>query len=246
MKTTTPFLVPAAFLALAPESFLVDAEIHHAIAFDGEAVALLKLPPMFTESRMIPKDCQAIAPDSGEPSEQLLDLDALKAPAAYRIALNPAKLALLAEAIGSAEIIILEMPENPAAAPMKITSPLADSGHGYLMAKEMPAGISEGIVASGTATTGRLNSDSKQAASDKPLPPPVITASAERKTLEIAFGGVPAKELRDALKDPALGFRYSGRGTKRGVPANVWYGPDNPFTREKIAGLLNVPVKAAA
>lgn len=234
-KTSTPssFALPAAFLALAQGNELLDPALKKAIATDGEAIAILPLPEDFT----------------GPQPEQTYDLAALRTEGAYVVAFNPQKLAALAAALGAEDLVIVEFPASPQDGPM-LVRPGTGEGIGYLMPQPMPHDGPEGLLVEvgPAATVSEIQTAKryKPAAESKPLPPPVVTASAERKTLEIAFGGVPAKEIREALKDPALGFRYSGRGTKRGVPANIWYGPDNPFTREKIAALLPVPVKAAA
>ena len=228
--TPSPLVLPAAFLALGNE--LLDPASKKAIATDGEAIAILPLPEDFT----------------GPAPEQTYDLTALRTDGAYVIAFNPKKLATLCEAIGAEDLVIVEFPAHPQDGPMFLC-PGTGEAIGYLMPQPMPHGGPEGLLGelarTGTVSeiqTAKRGADNKPAA---PLPPPVITASAERHTLEIAFGGVPAKEIREALKDPALGFRYSGRGTKRGVPANTWYGPDNPYSREKLTALLGVEITTA-
>lgn len=220
-----------------------------AIATDGEAIVLHPLPDGFTESHTVSREWPgAISAGDGAPSQDSYDLSALEHPPVYRIALTAAKLAHLAEAMEN-EVVILEFPADPEGKPIKVL-PWSGAKTGYLMPQAMPPGEREGILVevgpAGNVSEIQTSKRDKPAAESKPLPPPVVTASAERHTLEIAFGGVPAKEIREALKDPALAFRYSGRGTRRGVPPNVWYGPDNPYTRQQIAALLPVPVKAAA
>lgn len=223
-STSNPFALPAAFLALGNE--LLDPATKKAIATDGEAIAILRLPDDFT----------------GPAPEQNYDLSALETHPAYRVAFNPAKLAALAAALGAGDTCIVEFPAKPEEGPMKMTC-LNSDATGYLMPQPMPAGTTEGILLETGAAPAKR--EAKEPKAPAQLPPPVVTASAERHTLEIAFGGVPAKEIREALKDPALAFRYSGRGTRRGVPANTWYGPDNPFTRKKISALLKVEITTA-
>lgn len=202
---------------------------------------MFPLPAEFQSTRLVGvhPEMPPITPDSGDATEEGYDLTALAHPPAYRIALNAAKLAHLAEAMQN-EVVILELPADPAGKPIAVL-PWSGVITGYLMPQPIPGGFTEGLL---VETRGEKPAKESKPAAE--LPPPVVTASAERHTLEIAFGGVPPKEIREALKDPGLGFRYSGRGTKRGVPANTWYGPDNPFTRERIAALLNATVQAAA
>ena len=255
-NSSTLFL-PAAFLALASESVLRDPTLACALSTDGEAIAVLPLPAGFASRRQIPtatlpKADMYISPENGEPTDtdwNIISLDTMAGSPAYRIALNPAQLATLAAAIGAGEFIVLELSADPAAPVRVLTA--GDSSyspgtrnypHGFLMPFEMPQGKS-GLTETNPAASTRSNSP----AEDKPLPPPVVLASTKRATLEIVFGGKPPVEIREALKEPDLAFRYSGeRGTKRGVPPRTWYGPDNPFTREKISELLQVPIQFAA
>jgi hypothetical protein len=225
-KTTPSFALSAAFLALGNE--VLDPAAKKAVATDGEAIAILSLPDDFT----------------GPAPEQTYDLAGLVTVPAYRVAINPEKLAALAAALGAGDTCILEFPAMPEEGPMKMICLNSDS-IGYLMPQAMPAGTPEGILLPTATGTAPVKREAKQPKTPAKLPPPVVTANAERHTLEITFGGVPDKEIREALKDPALAFRYSGRGTRRGVPANTWYGPDNPFTRKKISALLKVEVATA-
>jgi hypothetical protein len=215
-----------------------------AIATDGEAIVMHPLPADFQSTRIIhvAPEMPPITPDSGDATTDTYDLSALENPPVYRIAINAQKLAHLAEAMQN-EVVVLELPSEPDGKPIKVL-PYSGAKSGFLMPLPTPPGMTEGLLVE-APTAAREKRAEKTPAE---LPPPVVTASAERHTLEIAFGGVPAKEIREALKDPALAFRYSGRGTRRGVPANTWYGPDNPFTREKVQSLLGVqiaPAKAA-
>ncbi len=240
MKTPTLYLNPS-FITLATMGVLMDPKSRMAVATDGEAIALAPISEGFTQARLIPQEkAHEISPDSGEPSD-VYDLTQLVTPPGYRIALNPAKLATLAAAIGAENLVIIELPAHPSEGPLKLTCLNSDS-LGYLMPQPMPDDLQEGILINLQSQISNLQSPPAEPA---PLPPPIVTANAERHTLEIAFGGVPPKEIREALKDPALGFRYSGRGTRRGVPPAMWYGPDNPFTREKISTLLGVEIAAA-
>ena len=250
MKTPTntqpSLLLPAAFLALAHETVLLDPASRKVISTDGEAIALHPLPEGFTKARTISREWPgSISPNDGGDASDTYDLTALRTEGAYVVALNPQKLVALAAALGAEDLVIIEFPAHPAEGPMFVR-PANGESYGYLMPQPMPGNGHEGLVGIPTTDGNRLNSDSKQpAAESKPLPPPVVTASIERKTLEIAFGGKPADEIREALKDPGLGFRYSGRGTKRGIPPAMWYGPDNPYTRERIAALLKVEITEA-
>jgi hypothetical protein len=256
MKNTAT--LPLAFVALAVSQghAMIDGQARTAIATDGEAIVILPLPEPFENSgRLVIERAVSdytIVPTDPEPTEGMYDLSPLDAiPSAYRIAINPAKLAAIAAALDSEDLVILELPASPAEGPLRIMPGNCEPGTGYLMPQPMPAGGGEEGLLGEIRPGGKLPEiqtakRSKPAAESKPLPPPVVTASAERKTLEITFGGVPAKEIREALKDPALAFRYSGRGTRRGVPANAWYGPDNPFTREQIQKLLGVQIQQAA
>ena len=237
-------LLPAAFLGLAQEHVLLDPAARMAIATDGEAVALLPLPAGFDRRALVPihdptQDTN-IWSTSGDATEVEYNLSALRTEGAYVVALNPAKLAALAAALGAGDLVIIEFPAHPAEGPMFVRPGTGDA-YGYLMPQAMPDNGPEGLLQN-------PQSDDRQSSIKPPqadLPPPIVTASAERHTLEIAFGGKPADEIREALKDPALGFRYSGRGTKRGVPPSMWYGPDNPFSREKIQALLGVEIQPA-
>lgn len=245
MKTTPTITLPAAFLAIAGTHALIHAGNREALSSDGEIIVSLPLPDGFTASRMITKSVNdlVIGPDDGDATDDLFDTRPLHESAgspAYRIALHPGKLAALAAALASMEGIILELPASPDL-PIRIL-PQNGEGYGYIIPQQAAHG-EEGLLAeAGAGKAKRLNSD-KPAAE---LPPPVIKSVAERGSLEIDFGGKPAKEILDALKDPTLGFRYSGRGTRRGVPANHWYGPDNPFTRQRITDLLKTPITQAA
>lgn len=243
MKHKPSITLPAAFLAIASETVLLDPAARKAIATDGEAIAIQPLPGGFTDARTISKTWPgAIEAGDGAPAESVYDLDALRTTPAYRIALNPAKLAALAAALGAGDLVILSLPASPAEGPIHVCPAALDNeALGYLMPQPMPEGLIEGLLLNPQSKIPNPQSEIKPKAD---LPPPVVTASEERHTLEIAFGGKPADEIREALKDPALGFRYSGRGTKRGVPPAMWYGPDNPFTREKITELLKVSIAA--
>lgn len=251
MKNTAT--LPLAFVALAVSQghAMIDGQAHTAIATDGEAIAILPLPEAFKNSGRlaIQKAVEdfTIVPTDPEPTDGMYDLSMLDAiPSAYRIAINPAKLAAIAAALGTEDLVILELPSSPAEGPLRIMRGDGGAGTGYLMPQPMPEGAgAEGLLIAGNAPE---KSSKKPKPAPAKLPPPVVTASAERKTLEIFFGGKPDDAIREALKDPSLAFRYSGRGTRRGVPANTWYGPDNPYTREKIATILGgtVEIKAAA
>ena len=222
---------------------LLDPASRKAIATDGEAIALTDLPDGFDTARLVHKDTADLTPTAGEQTDIAYDLDALRTTPAYRVAFNPAKLAALAAAIGAEDLVVIEFAAHPEEGPMKVTGKLPSSSYGYLMPQPMPDQGAEGLLENLKSQISNLKSAKPEAA---PLPPPVVIAVAQRGTLEIAFGGVPAKEIREALKSPDISFNYSGRGTRKGVPANTWYGPDNPYTREKITTLLAVEVKAAA
>lgn len=246
MKTMPTITLPAAFLSICGTHALLNAASREALASDGEIIAALPLPDGFTVSRAITKSVNnlTLGPDDGDATEDTFDMTGLRetiGTPVYRIALNPGKLAALAAALGSGEMLILELPAS-AENPIHVLPVPGTPGDGFIMPLPV-GGMAEGLLAeAGAGKAKRLNSD-KPAAE---LPPPVIKSVAERGSLEIDFGGKPAKEILDALKDPTLGFRYSGRGTRRGVPANHWYGPDNPFTRQRITDLLKAPITQAA
>jgi hypothetical protein len=246
MKTTHRITLSAAFLAIASDRALLNAATREALASDGEIIAALPLPEGFTQPRAITRSVNdlTLGPDDGDATEESFDTASLRenfGQTVYRLALNPAKLHALAAAIGSTDCVVIELSASPDLARV-LPGDSASAAYGFIVPAACPRGTAGLLVETGT---GNSQKESREKTTAE-LPPPIVTASIERHTLEIAFGGVPAKEIRDALKDPSLGFRYSGRGTKRGVPANVWYGPDNPFTRERIAALLPVPVQAAA
>jgi hypothetical protein len=202
----------------------ITAALAFAVHPDNDAVAILTLPPghghPLTED---PADISGMEEAAGNP--------------AYRLTLDPRKLAAIADATETQGAIVMEFPAE-AGAPVRL---LATDGTliGWAMPAPAPAGSTEGLlITPATTGTGKGKpanpAKRKPEAGDKPLPPPAIIASVKRGTLEIAFGGVPPEEIRTFLKSPDLGFRYSGRGTKRGVPANQWYAPHNPHTEAKI------------
>jgi hypothetical protein len=242
MKTNLATLeLPQAFLHLSG-NIILDAKSQLAIATDGEAMITHPLPNEFglLESRTVTvtEDVLPITAASGEPADGEFDFEALENPPAYRIALNAAKLALLAEAMQN-NVVILELPAEPAGKPIKI-HPWSGCKTAYLMPSPMLERVAEGLLVNPGTAAEVTGIQSPAAAA--PLPAPVVTACAERHTLEIFFGGKPDAAIREALKDPGLAFRYSGRGTRRGVPPHTWYGPDNPYTREKISALLGVGI----
>lgn len=241
MKTNTVTL-SAAFLAIAGEQALLSGR--EALASDGHIIAALPLPEGFAASRVITPAGHdiTIGPDDGEATEESFDMAGLRhasASPAYRMAIHPGKLAALAAALASVDILILELPTSPEN-PIHVLPANGLPGDGFIMPLPIE-GMPEGLL---------INQKSKiinpQSETPAELPPPIINAVPDRHTIEIHFGGKPAREILDSLKDPSLGFRYSGRGTRRGVPANTWYGPDNPYTRQKITELLAAPITQAA
>lgn len=249
MKTPHVTL-PAAFLALATEAALVNSSSREVIASDGEALACIPLPEGFRETRAIPipEDGKeiVITPDYGEPGGEDYDMTALRILAgkpAYRIAINADKLAALAAAIGAEEqIVVIEFPTDPEHA-IRVLRNAPGGPDGFLMPHPCADGI-EGLLVESDIHETRARDSKKPAAKEpKELPPPVVRAVEDRKSLEIEFGGRPAKEILEALKD--LAFRYSGRGTRRGVPPSTWYGPDHAYNREQLTSLLGVSITEA-
>lgn len=153
----------------------------------------------------------------------------------YRTRMHVGKLAMIAAALGADETLTLEFPFTPGA-PARV---VAENGTGWIMPALMLGGIQEGLlVPIAIKGEGKSASDSPKTKEEITLPPPIITASEKRMTLEIDFQGKPPEELRNAIKSPDLGFRYSGGGTKRGVPPKMWYGPNNPYTQQKLKELF--------
>lgn len=204
-------------------STIITALAAFAVHPAGDAVAIVTLPDGHGETLTEdpPPISESMEEAAGKP--------------AYRLALDPRKLAAIAESTERQGPITLELPAE-AGAPVRLLD--ADGILiGWIMPAPAPAGIAEGLLISPAAMgtgKGKPANPAKVKPEDKPLPPPAIIASEKRGTLEIAFGGVPSEEIRTSLKSPDLGFRYSGRGTKRGVPANQWYAPHNPHTEAKV------------
>ena len=256
-KTPPPsFALPAAFLALASESVLLDPAAKSAIATDGEAIAILPLPQEFTGPArlvLLPVNREngcSIEPQSGAPTEDTYDLTQLVTPAAYRIALNPAKLAALAAALGSPEFITLELPASPEDGPMLVFPAMPGTGaYGYLMPQPCDRGDKEGLLTESGAGNLNLKSEISDLKLPPPaaLPPPTILATTRKETrlIEVNFHGKPEKEILQQIGRDGIGFSYSGqRGTKKGVPPCIWYAPDNEFFRSQIQNLLKIQVAA--
>lgn len=223
------------------DSVLLDAELNAAVATDGHAIAILPFPDGFTlkSHRLIPFtdgkaiDCDDVSGiDCPNPwGWQAIEERATEVPAVFQIRFDAKKLLTLAAALGSSSEVILEFTDSER--PFKVTAPGSEA-RGYLMS----TGGKGLLVKEGSGDTP---------AAPATLPPPVVTYSTERQTIEISFGGKPDRATLDALKAPAIAFRYSGqKGTKRGVPACTWYGPDNPFTRQEIARITNTIAEQAA
>ena len=250
MKTSkTPSVhLNSAFIALATSGILLDPAAHAAIATDGEAIAIYPLPEAFDTARLVPlENARELLPDSGEPASDIYDLTALETPAAYRIALNPTKLAALAAALDATDLIVIELPAHPSEGPIKFYG----NGTGYLMPQPMPVGHGlEGLLTEPGA--GAPRKIPAPAPAEKPkaaLPPPVILATTRKeiRLIEVNFHGRPDKEILKEIGREGIGFSYSGqRGTKKGVPPCIWYAPDNEFFRSQIQKLLKVQVQAAA
>jgi hypothetical protein len=223
--------IPAAFAAFPASSLLVGGITAAAFHNDGDAIAVLSLPAGHGITR------------TDDPGETLKAMEENHGRPAYRFGVEVAKISALAAAAGQ-ECVILEMPEHGGSV-MRILTPDGAATIGWLMPQGIPEGMAEGLLLAPSAPapgTGKAKAAIPPAA----LPAPVVIASAERKTIEIDFGGKPADEIRLALKAPELGGRWSGRGTRRGIPASRWYLPDNPFTRQKIAEILGVTIAQAA
>lgn len=234
--------IPAAFAAFPASSLLVGGITAAAFHNDGDAIAVLSLPAGHGITR------------TDDPGETLKTMEENHGCPAYRLGLEVAKIAALAAAAGQ-ECVILEMPEHGGSV-MRILTPDGAATIGWLMPQAIPEGMAEGLLAERAPDPtlpygwmwgkGKIVPDpsatgagkGKSAIPPTALPAPVVIASSERKTIEIDFGGKPADEIRLALKAPELGARWSGRGTRRGIPASRWYCPDNPFTRQKITEIL--------
>lgn len=243
-KPTTFFPLSAALRALTPipagqfSGVLLDPRARAAIATDGTAIAIVPFPEGFSveRHRFIPAGPESLEAEEtsgvchAEHEEwgwEAIEEMARETPPVYQIMIEPARLLALCQAMGTGESVMLEF--GSAAAPVRVTAPDCPA-RGYLM----PAGGLGLLVSSPSVPHPQAS-----------LPPPIVTASPERGTLEINFGGRPEKSLLEALKHPSLAFSYSGeRGTKRGVPPRTWYGPDNPFTREKVSGILGTEIAA--
>lgn len=231
---------------------LLDPAIRSAIATDGEAIAILPLSEDFTGPArlvLLPVDREngcAIDPQSGTPTEDTYDLTQLITTPAYRIALNPAKLAALAAALGSHDFITLELPANPEDGPMLVFPAMPGTGaYGYLMPHPCDRGDKEGLLTETGAGIPARNLKSE--ISNLKSPPPTILATTRKESryIEVNFHGRPAKEILKEIGREGIGFSYSGqRGTKKGVPPCIWYAPDNEFFRSQIQNLLKVQVAA--
>lgn len=234
---------------------LLDPASKSAIATDGEAIAILPLPdgfhtggPRLMATSGAHQDL-TITPPEGVLTEDTYDLTALVTPAAYRIALNPAKLAALAAAIGSGEFVTLELPASPEEGPMLVFPAMPGSGaYGYLMPQPADRGDKEGILIATAPVPAAADSPAAiPPPAKETLPPPAILATTRKDTrlIEVNFHGRPDKEILKEIGREGIGFSYSGqRGTKKGVPPCIWYAPDNEFFRSQIQNLLKVQVAA--
>ncbi len=237
-----------AFISLATQGILLDPVAKAAIATDGEAIAIFPIPEAFDTARLVSAENAAeIYPDSGEPCSDIYDLSGLENPAAYRIALNPAKLAHLARALDANDLIVIELPSHPSDGPIK----LYGNGTGYLMPQPMPDGHGlEGLlVETGPGAPRKIPAPAPAEKPQATLPAPVVTIATrkESRLIEVNFGGKPDKEILQKIGRDGIGFSYSGqRGTKKGVPPCIWYAPDNEFFRMEIKKLLGVEIQQAA
>ena len=166
-----------------------------------------------------------------------IEAAAASAPVAYHVTLDARRLLALAEALGEDEIVL----RIPATTDLPITvTPANPDGPDCTVGYFTPL-CGEGLVA-------RLAAPPAAGSAKPDAPPSASVARLEKhdKTgnIIVRFDGKPAKEVRELLKDPSLGFRWSGGGTKRGIPPEVWYGPDNPYTRERLAELPGVALVA--
>ncbi len=251
MKSKPSVTLPAAFITLSADIILLDPASHAIVATDGEAIAIRPLPDSFTGgARRVPVGNEAItiAPDSGEPTPDTYDLTALETVPAYRIALNPAKLFELAKALDSPDRIVVEFPASPDLGPIKVLPDPCGIGTGYLMPQPCPHGTEGLLAVPGAGISQELPPSAPVEKPAAVLPPPVILATVRKETryIEVSFGGIPDKDTLKEIGREGIGFSYSGKGTKKGVPEKVWYAPDNEWFRSKITELLKVGIQQAA
>lgn len=263
---TSSLLLHAGFLSLVTTEAdeltgtLIDPAARKLVTTDGDSIAIrpmpadwkLEGPPLFlatvsgkdqrtlgfTASGVLEDDDGTpVPPSAGYIEYSQIEAAAVSAPVAYHVTLDARRLLALAEALGDDEIVL----RIPATTDLPITvQPANPDGPDCTIGYFTPL-AGEGLVAPLAAAPA--------AGSAKPdAPPSATTARLEKhektQAIIVRFDGKPSKEVRAVLKDPALGFRWSGGGTKRGIPPEVWYGPDNPFTRERLAELPGVALVA--
>ena len=262
---TSSLLLHAGFLSLVTTEAaeltgtLIDPAARKLVTTDGESIAIhpmpadwkLEAPPLFlatvsgkdqrslgfTASGVLEDDDGTpVPPAAGYIDYAQIEAAAVSAPVAYHVTLDARRLLALAEALGDDEILL----RIPATTDLPITvTPANPDGPDFATGYFTPL-AGEGLVATITGSP---------AATTKPEGPPSATVARLEKhektgAIIVRFDGKPAKEVREVLKDPSLGFRWSGGGTKRGIPAEVWYGPDNPYTRERLGELPGVALVA--
>jgi hypothetical protein len=261
---TSSLLLHAGFLSLVTTEAaeltgtLIDPAARKLVTTDGESIAIhpmpadwkLEAPPLFLatvsgkDQRSLnlaasgvleDDDGTPVPPAAGYIDYAQIEAAAVSAPVAYHVTLDARRLLALAEALGDDEILL----RIPATTDLPITvTPANPEGPDHIVGYFTPL-AGEGLVAKVEVSGATTKPDA---------PPSAAVARLEKheKTgnLIVRFDGKPAKEVREVLKDPALGFRWSGSGTKRGIPAEVWYGPDNPYTRERLSELPGVALVA--
>lgn len=217
MKTIPATL--AAFSVLPP---FVTGDTAYSINEEAGSVAILTLPAGHGLEQ---------SPDAPD----LSGMDTLAGAAAYRIALDPRQLLAISMALEVQTPLVLEFSADPAA-PVRVLN--GQEQIGWVMPAAMPPTLTEGLLITPATTGTEKGNPAIPTKESKPLPAPIVHTSAKRNTLEVEFGGVPPEETRKAIGNDGLGFRYSGRGTKRGVPGKMWYATDTPANREALAQLI--------
>lgn len=236
MKPNT-ILITAAFRELHGEGdfagVLIDAATGHALASDGEALAVHPLPTGhgFDRTLFLPAASGAqsdltVSPGDGEEAEAawgIEDIEAAAGTPAYRLALNPLKLLQLAAAIGGTSGLTLELPAEPGA-PVRVKVP-GSAAFGYLMPLEgEDCGL---LIATPAATTPTSSLPTSPVPA--PIGPPLLRLNEERKGLELLFAGKPDAEIREAIKDQ--GFRWHRQ-------EKIWYAKDTEARRAWVKSFL--------
>jgi hypothetical protein len=260
MKTTKPLHIPAAMLSIFTEGVgpelqgtLIDAARRAVVAADGVLCVVRPFPdtaPALVRDVVIPhRDEPVDFIDGFGDFPTCLDQwgweTLVPQETSYRVKLDARRLAMIAAAMETDEIILeLPVPRYPERGVthddflhVLRPSPLPDGTrpYGFLL----PGGGEGPLVAARVSGF--------QTPPPAPAAPPRLETREDLGVVLIHFPGKPSKEIRDAIKTPAMSFRWSGdKGTRQGIPPLCWYGPDNSFTRQELARLFTAPHQAAA